>query len=137
VCEAGIVNVRARYALLQLPGWILAAAVLYALHRWLGLPLWVAGILMVADLAKDVLLFPYLRRAYETDERTGAERLIGARAEVYEPLDPTGYVRIRGELWKARLSSGETGALAGSYVRVENAEGLILEVSRENGSDLK
>ena len=103
-------SVRVRYALLQLPGWILAAGVLYVLHRWIGLPLWAAAILLAADVAKDVLLYPYLRRAYETDVGAGAERLVGERAEACETLDPAGYVRIRGELWSARLRDGEPEA---------------------------
>jgi membrane-bound serine protease (ClpP class) len=61
--------------------------------------------------------------------RTGAEALVGERAEVIEACDPEGRVRLRGELWKARaaeaLGVGETA-------RVTGVAGLTLEVSRED-----
>jgi membrane protein implicated in regulation of membrane protease activity len=123
------VNVRVRYALLQLPGWILAGVILYALHRWLGLPLWVAAILMAADLVKDIALYPYLRRAYETGGARATDRLVGETAEVAQTLSPNGYVRLRGELWRARLVGGASEAQAGDKVVVEGAEGLVLQVA--------
>lgn len=122
---------RSRYVLIQIPGWILAAIILYALHRWMALPLWVAGILLAAGLAKDALLFPYLRRAYETDEKTGAHRLIGQRAEVHQRLAPDGYVLIRGELWRARLNPPGKTAEPGASVHVTAAAGLVLLVAPE------
>ena len=122
-----------RYVALQVPASILAAVILYALHRWLGLPLWIAGLLLAADVAKDVILYPYLKRAYQTREHTGVERLVGEVAEVCEPLRPAGYVRLRGELWKARLRDRDSVLNPGTAVRVDGAKGLVLEVSALSG----
>jgi membrane protein implicated in regulation of membrane protease activity len=59
--------------------------------------------------------------------RVGAEALIGAEAEVVEPCAPVGYVRIQGELWRARC---EETAARGEKVRVQSLDGLTLVVGR-------
>ena len=61
---------------------------------------------------------------------TGAEALVGATAEVVEPLEPEGRVRIRGELWKARA---EEAAGVGETVKVTAVDGLTLEVVAQRG----
>lgn len=63
--------------------------------------------------------------------RTGAEELVGARAEVRTPLDPDGQVWVEGALWRARLA-GDGGPLRpGDRVRVEAVDGLTLTVRAE------
>jgi membrane-bound serine protease (ClpP class) len=58
--------------------------------------------------------------------RTGSEELVGAVAEVREPLDPSGQVFVAGALWRAR-TSGDTIA-PGNRVRIKSVDGLTLEV---------
>src|SRR5215218_7587561 len=59
--------------------------------------------------------------------RAGSEELIGAVAEVREPLDPDGQVFVAGALWRARATgAGEIGL--GNRVRIKSVEGLTLEV---------
>ena len=117
-----------RYLLIQVPGWVLAAVVLYALHVWLNLPAWAVIGLLAADIVKDFLLYPFLRRAYETTEATGAEGLAGEIGVVQEPVDPRGYVLVRGELWQAKAASGDPAIPEGSRIRVESARGMTLVV---------
>jgi membrane-bound serine protease (ClpP class) len=57
--------------------------------------------------------------------KTGAEAMIGKRAEVVSRLHPTGQVHVNGELWEAR-SSAE--AKVGDTVIVRAMEGLTLLV---------
>jgi membrane-bound serine protease (ClpP class) len=57
--------------------------------------------------------------------RAGAETLIGARATVVAACHPEGQVRLRGELWRARCT---TGADAGDEVVVRSRDGLTLLV---------
>jgi membrane protein implicated in regulation of membrane protease activity len=57
--------------------------------------------------------------------KTGAEAMIGKRAEVVSRLHPTGQVHINGELWEAR-STAE--AAVGETVIVRAMEGLTLLV---------
>lgn len=59
--------------------------------------------------------------------RTGSEELVGATAEVREPLDPIGQVFVNGALWQARSAAGgEIGP--GNRVRIKSVDGLTLEV---------
>jgi membrane protein implicated in regulation of membrane protease activity len=120
-----------RYLLFQLPGWALAVFVLFVFRDWLGLPLWVSFLLFTLYVAKDFVLYPFLRVGYQPSPGTGAEQLIGEIATVKSPLAPVGYVRVRGELWRARLAAGSAPVEMGSRVRVAAAGGMILTVSAE------
>lgn len=59
--------------------------------------------------------------------RGGAEGMIGERAEVIEPCDPSGRVMLRGEIWAAVAADGQRFAL-GERVRVLAVEGLSLRI---------
>jgi membrane-bound serine protease (ClpP class) len=58
---------------------------------------------------------------------TGPQAMIGGTAIVRTPLDPTGQVEIRGELWQASLR-GQASLAVGSAVSVRSVEGLVLVV---------
>src|SRR4029078_7918112 len=60
---------------------------------------------------KDVVAYPFVRRAYE-GWRSATEALIGAVGVVRDALAPSGWVAIRGEVWRAGLAAGG-GPLAG------------------------
>jgi membrane-bound serine protease (ClpP class) len=95
------------------------------------LPPWLGALAIAAGIAVEVgeLVFwnRFLRR-YRV--RTGAEGLVGARAEVVQALDPRGRVRLRGEIWQARAARP---AGIGGRVRVTGVDGLTLEVEPEDG----
>ncbi len=57
--------------------------------------------------------------------KTGAEAMVGMRAEVVSPLRPTGQVHVNGELWEA---TSKAGADVGDTVVVRALEGLTLVV---------
>lgn len=57
--------------------------------------------------------------------QTGAEAMVGKRAEVLESCSPYGRVRLHGEIWRAR---SETPVARGETVRVAAVDGLTLEV---------
>jgi membrane-bound serine protease (ClpP class) len=59
--------------------------------------------------------------------RTGYEELVGAEAEVREPLDPEGQVFLNGALWRARTRAAER-IEPGNRVRVTSVDGLTVEV---------
>ena len=60
---------------------------------------------------------------------TGTDTLIGEEAVVTEPLDPAGYVRVRGEVWAATLDNGAGPAPVGAKVMVWDVRGLTLHVA--------
>lgn len=98
------------------------ALALLVLPPWLGLIAVVAGI--VVEIAEVGFWIRFLRR-YKV--RTGSEGLVGAVAEVVETCDPEGRVRLRGEIWRARVPLS-TLATVGQLVEVTGVDGLTLEV---------
>ena len=103
----------------------LAIAGLFVLpDPWRVVVLFVA---MLIEVGEVFLWIRFLRRYRVT---TGAEGLIGERAEVIAPLTPAGRVRVHGEIWNARRRGA--GEIAdGEPVRIAEVDGLTLVVERE------
>lgn len=83
----------------------------------------IAGLASVSLFVFEVAYWQ--RRVRRQKVQTGVENLIGSTAEVTDPLDPSGQVRVLGELWEARSKSELP---RGSRVRVVAVRGLALEV---------
>jgi membrane protein implicated in regulation of membrane protease activity len=135
------VPVFVRYLIFQLPGWLAAVVVLWAAVFWFGLSAWIAVALVGLLVLKDLLIYPWVRSAYEEggSGHVGPERLLGALGRTEEALAPSGYVRVAGELWRAEAEGRDTRIEAGQPVRVRDVRGLTLlvdpeEVSRSRGS---
>ena len=113
------------YVLAHLPGWTAAAVITWALVALAVLPVWVGVLLAAAVVAKDVASYRTMRRYYtpEPSER----RLVGQGGVAVTPLSPQGMVRVRGELWQARIVSAVCVA-EGAVVRVRDVQGLLLIV---------
>jgi membrane protein implicated in regulation of membrane protease activity len=69
------------------------------LQYWLDIPVWFVFCVIALWILKEVALFPLVWQAYDADERRVAISMIGARGVAKQPLAPSGYVRVRGELW--------------------------------------
>jgi membrane protein implicated in regulation of membrane protease activity len=120
-----------KYLLIQLPGWVLAIVILAGLQHWLGFPFWIALGLFFLWVVKDLVMYPLLRTAYESGVKTGVEQLVGARGVVQEELAPRGYVRVRGELWRAEVKADKQPIPPGKAVRVLEAQGMTLIVEAD------
>jgi membrane protein implicated in regulation of membrane protease activity len=121
-----------KYLLIQLPGWVLAIVIVTGLRHWLGIPFWIAVGLFFLWVVKDLVMYPLLRTAYESGVKTGIEQLIGVTAIVQEELAPRGYVRVRGELWRAEVMADNGPIPPGSSVRILAAQGMTLIVKPDN-----
>ncbi|HEY7518037.1 MAG TPA: NfeD family protein [Methylomirabilota bacterium] len=108
---------------------MVAAIVLLWLREAFGLPTWVAAVAFAVYVGKDLALYPAMRTLFRAPMPT---RPIGQRAEAVERLAPSGYVRVNGELWKARVPHGDVRA--GEVVVVRAADGFTLIVERPNGA---
>lgn len=117
-----------RYTLFQIPEWVLAAGAAVLLYRWNVLSGWGGALLVAGLMAKDAALYPLLRTAYEGDATTAIERLIGLRGTAVEPLAPRGYVRVRGELWRAEAAAAGPRIRRGHPVTVHAVRGTTLMV---------
>ena len=84
------------------------------------------ALVVLAGISVEVVEVTWgLRLARRWRPQTGAEAMIGQRAEVVSPCRPTGQVRLNGELWEATCAEGID---AGEQAIVRRLEGLTLIV---------
>jgi membrane protein implicated in regulation of membrane protease activity len=119
-----------RYALLQVPALVLLVVLIILAKRWIDLPQWFIWVIIGLWIAKDVALFPLTWRAYDQDHARPESSMIGVIGIAEEKLNPSGYIRIGGELWKAELAVKDLLIEKGEAVQVQGIRGLTLLVSR-------
>jgi membrane-bound serine protease (ClpP class) len=117
-----------RYLLFQIPGWVVAAAALAICWELELVAGRTAVVLLALLLLKDIVAYPLVRRAYERRDGTRTHDLIGRNGVVQSELTPNGFVRIRGELWRAEVADGVPSLPVGATVIVRAARGLTLVV---------
>lgn len=119
-----------KYILLEIPPLLLFAGFLWLIRLWTGLPVWACGVGLGLWVIKDSILFFYTWPAY--DAGTGNRfSLLNQTGITEEALNPSGYIRIRGERWRARPGRGLARIESGQRVRVLAEEGLTLVVEPE------
>jgi membrane-bound ClpP family serine protease len=120
-----------RYILLNIPALVLIILALILAHHWITMPLWLALTIIFIWLIKDVILFPFVWRAYDWDRPAKFRSMIGKLGITRERLAPSGYVLVDGELWKAESADAGQPIESGKFVRVVKMEGLKLFVIPE------
>lgn len=126
--------VAGKYLALQVPGWVLLGLGLALLHDWGTVSTPVAIGAWVLWVAKDLALYPLVRHAYGNapSRYVGADPLFGARGVAEDELAPEGFVRVRGERWRAELADPSAAPVpSGAPVRVTDVRGLTLRVEPE------
>jgi membrane-bound serine protease (ClpP class) len=95
---------------------------------------WRVLVLIAAALVEVGEVFFWIKFLRRYRVRTGAEGLVGERAEVIAPCVPHGLVRLRGEIWTATC---DASAAVGEAVRVASVDGLtlVVEPDRSLGPD--
>jgi membrane protein implicated in regulation of membrane protease activity len=124
-----------RYILLNIPELAAAVLILIIIQHWVALPTWLFWSIIGFWIVKDVLMFPFVWRAYDWDRSLQSGPMIGARGIARQRLAPSGYVRIKGELWRAERFGKGPPIEAGQAVRVEKREGLTVFVVPAAPSD--
>ncbi len=119
-----------KYALIHLAELVLVIVVLIFARYFLGIPSWVVPTAVVLWVVKDVALFPRVRRAYEYGDNRPTKGLVGLEATVIDVLDPVGYVKVRGELWRAEIRDGRQPVAVGQKTTVVDIQGMTLIVER-------
>jgi membrane protein implicated in regulation of membrane protease activity len=117
-----------KYILLNLPAAILLVLLLVWLRSRFHIPGWVFWGAIGLWAAKDAALFPLVWRAYES-KRSEEGRMVGEEGFAAESLAPSGYINVRGELWKAVLTGDSAPVQKGAKVKVCGQEGLTLIVT--------
>lgn len=124
-----------RYALLQIPGIALLAIILIVIQQWVELPAWFTWGLIFIWVVKDAALFPLVWRAYDSDHAGAANSMVGLQGIVQERLSPSGFVRVRGELWQARAMPDDVPIEKGEVILVREIHSLTLFVERGSSKD--
>ena len=114
----------------------IAVIVLLGLPR-LGIHIPLAGliVLMVAWGVFSVFTYRMGSRALSKKPVVGLPNMVDSKGKVVRTLDPSGLVRIKGELWEA--ASAEESINTGEEVTVVVQEGLKLVVRKSGTGDLK
>jgi membrane protein implicated in regulation of membrane protease activity len=124
-----------RYTLFQIPSLVILILTLVIIRTWFNLPGWLTGLCITVWVLKDIVLFPFVWRAYDPETRGHSKRMIGKQARVVERLAPRGYVELHGELWRAIIGQGKSPVEKHASVRVLDVKGLTLLVESETESD--
>ena len=117
------------YLLAHVPGWTAVCVLAWAAVVWFGVPRSTGILVVVVVLLKDAVSYRTMRRYYtpEPPERL----LVHRRGVAVTSLAPHGWVRVRGELWRAQITSDQPIA-EGATVQVRDVEGLVLIVECES-----
>ncbi len=118
-----------RYLLIHLAELVVLAGALLVIRFFLGMPAWMMGVVVVLWVVKDVVLFPKVWRAYVGTCVDVLDELVGQQAVVTSALNPAGFVRVRGEIWRAELRDGRGSIDKGEIARVVAIRGMTLLVA--------
>ena len=124
-----------RYILLNIPGLVAVILILIIVQYWVDLPVWLFWSIIGFWIVKDALLFPFVWRAYDWERPGRSRTMIGAHGIARERLAPSGYVQVRGELWRAEIWGEGPPIEVGQSVQIVKMEGLTLYVERQNVAD--
>ena len=124
--------VLAKYWAMQLPATVIVIVVLITLRDALAWPPWVVWAIVAVWVAKDASFYPLVWRSSDPSYPTALPYpMEGAKGVAVDRIDPSGTVRIGGELWCAELSRGARRIEQGETVRVTARHGLTLLVESE------
>lgn len=119
-----------KYAVLQLAQIAVVVGVLILVRHFISFPAWIIITVLAVWILKDIALFPKVWRAYAFFDNSPIRGLVGLEATVVFRLNPVGYVRVQGELWKAELRNHSRVAERGDKTRVVDTRGTTLIVER-------
>ena len=119
-----------KYTLIQLPGIVVLILFLMVTGEWIEIPSWLFWALTGLWISIDIVTYPFVWRAYDWDHdgEEGCNSVIGLHGIAKDRLDPSGYIMVRGELWKARLIEAKAPIEIGQGVVVCGIRGLTLIV---------
>jgi membrane protein implicated in regulation of membrane protease activity len=121
-----------KYTFIHLAELALLVVALIVVKRFMSIPTWLTITILALWILKDIALFTKVWRAYASDDNNPMMKLIGLEATVIFGLDPVGYVRARGELWKAEVRNPLYPAKKGDRTTVIDIKGMTLIVERCN-----
>jgi membrane-bound serine protease (ClpP class) len=126
--RSGARNGPRAYLLKESAELVVLITVLAVVSRFVRIPVWVlVGVSLGKILVSSAIYVLFLRKTFLCPARVGPEALVGLIAETVTPLNPSGQVKINGEIWSA-LSQNGTTIPARQKVKVLEAHGNTLHV---------
>ena len=116
-----------RYFLFQVPGWLIASLVLLIARHWEVISTSTALVCLLCWVLKDLLLYPWVKLAYRS-QPIGANALVGSTGVADGDLTPEGFIRVRGERWRALANPVDSSIRAGAKVEITGAERMTVFV---------
>jgi membrane-bound ClpP family serine protease len=116
----------------MIPGTVVLCLFLLIIRHWIQIPTWLIAGIVTFSIIKDVVIFPFVWRSYDWDRPGLSRAMIAARGFARDRLDPIGYVRVYGELWKAEIEENATSIEKGAAVKVIGMKGLRLIVEQDD-----
>ena len=120
------------YTIYAFIGTIIEQAALFIILRWgfphffnIDIPLWGIVVLMIGLLAYSAYTYTLGRRALSGAPLVAPETIIGCEGIVATPLDPKGFVKVKGVLWRA---TSESVLEVGEEIIVIGITGIKLKV---------
>ena len=94
------------------------------------MPVWLFWVILICWIIKDIVLFPFVWKSYDTRDKDKYAVLTGKTGTVIELPNPIGTVLINGEIWRGRLA--DPGALVkkGEKVAVTGQENRLLIIDK-------
>ena len=117
-----------RYILLNIPGLVAVILILIIIQHWIALPVWLFLSIIAFWVVKDMVLFPFVWRAYDSRGSGRSRSMVGESGIARERLAPAGFVLVRGELWRAEIIDDGPPIEIGQPVKIVKMDGLTLFV---------
>lgn len=124
-----------RYILLNIPGLVVVILILFIIRHWVVLPAWLFWNILAFWVIKDIAFFPVVWRAYDWERPGRSRTMIGEHGMAKGRLAPSGYVQVRGELWRAEKIGDGPPIEAGQPVQIVKMKGLTVYVKKRNTAD--
>ncbi len=121
-----------RYFLFQIPSLTIVSIISYFVYLYFELPVWIAALMVVLWIVKDIIMFPFVWKSYSLESEHNS-KLVGKTGITLTDLDPKGSVRVNGEIWRA-INMEKQKIAKGKQILVKAINGMELQVKSYNNS---
>lgn len=116
------------YLLRESAELVFFVAILVLISQFVPLPIWIwLGVPFGKILFASAMYLLFFRRTLLRRPRVGPQAIVGRTAETLTPLNPSGQIKVNGEIWSARSHNG-TMILEQQKVAILRVEGNVVYV---------
>lgn len=119
-----------KYTIIHAVEFALVVGAVIIVRHYVRIPTWLVVLFLVLWVVKDVVIYLKVWRSYAYGDNRPTNTMIGLEATAVSSIDPAGYVRTRGEIWKAEINEPQHPAAKGERTRVVDIKGMTLVVER-------